>query len=85
MTTRAHAHYIVTEYGVVQLWGKSVGERMKALAAIAHPGKVKRFVCELIVPAYRPWLEYAIQKRYWLNPEEFAKMPNLLSPIEVKK
>lgn len=36
-TTRAHVHYIVTEYGVAHLWGKSVRERAAALIAIAHP------------------------------------------------
>lgn len=37
VTTRAHVHYIVTEYGVADLWGKPLRERAKALLAIAHP------------------------------------------------
>jgi acyl-CoA hydrolase len=37
VTTRAHLHYVATEYGVVNLFGKSFGERAKALIAIAHP------------------------------------------------
>jgi acyl-CoA hydrolase len=37
VTTRAHAHYIVTEYGVANLYGKNMRERAKALIAIAHP------------------------------------------------
>ena len=37
VTTRAHAHYIVTEYGVANLRGKSLRERAQALIAIAHP------------------------------------------------
>lgn len=36
-TTRAHVHYVVTEYGVVNLFGKSLEARAKALIAIAHP------------------------------------------------
>jgi len=36
-TTRAHAHYIVTEHGVVNLFGKTLKERAKALVKIAHP------------------------------------------------
>ena len=36
-TLRADVHYIVTEYGVADLRGKSVSERAKALIAIAHP------------------------------------------------
>lgn len=37
VTTRAHVHYVVTEYGVAELFGKTLGERAKALMAIAHP------------------------------------------------
>ncbi|MGN6193439.1 MAG: acetyl-CoA hydrolase/transferase family protein [Ginsengibacter sp.] len=37
VTTRAHAHYIVTEYGVAFLFGKNMRERAKALINIAHP------------------------------------------------
>ncbi len=36
-TTRAHVHYVVTEYGVVNLFGKNLYERAKALVSIAHP------------------------------------------------
>lgn len=37
VTTRAHAHYIVTEYGVAYLFGKNLRQRAKALINIAHP------------------------------------------------
>lgn len=36
-TTRAHVHYVVTEHGVVNLYGKGLKERAKALISIAHP------------------------------------------------
>lgn len=36
-TTRAHVHYIATEYGVVNLYGKNLKQRAKALISIAHP------------------------------------------------
>ncbi|QLG45959.1 acetyl-CoA hydrolase/transferase family protein [Costertonia aggregata] len=36
-TTRAHVHYVATEYGVVDLFGKNLKERSKALISIAHP------------------------------------------------
>ena len=36
-TNRADVHYIVTEYGIANLRGKSVHERANALIAIAHP------------------------------------------------
>ncbi len=37
VTTRAHVRTVVTEYGVAELYGKSICERAKALIAIAHP------------------------------------------------
>ncbi len=37
VTTRADVHYIVTEYGIAQLYGRTVRERMRALIEIAHP------------------------------------------------
>lgn len=36
-TTRAHVHYVVTEYGVVNLRGKNLRQRAAALTSIAHP------------------------------------------------
>ncbi|HIB47166.1 MAG TPA: acetyl-CoA hydrolase/transferase family protein [Flavobacteriaceae bacterium] len=36
-TTRAHVHYVVTEYGVANLFGKNLKQRAKALIEIAHP------------------------------------------------
>ena len=36
-TTRAHVHYVATEYGVVNLYGKNLHQRAKALISIAHP------------------------------------------------
>lgn len=37
VTTRAHVHFVVTEYGMADLFGKTLGERAKALIGIAHP------------------------------------------------
>lgn len=37
VTTRAHVHYIVTEYGIANMRGKSLRERARALIDIAHP------------------------------------------------
>lgn len=37
VTTRANAHYIVTEYGIANLRGKTIEQRRKALCDIAHP------------------------------------------------
>lgn len=37
VTTRAHVHYVVTEYGIAYLFGKNLRQRAKALIGIAHP------------------------------------------------
>ncbi|MFI3293139.1 MAG: acetyl-CoA hydrolase/transferase C-terminal domain-containing protein [Rikenellaceae bacterium] len=37
VTTRSHIHYFVTEFGAVDLYGKSMQERARLLISIAHP------------------------------------------------
>lgn len=37
VTSRAHVHYVVTEYGIAYLFGKSLRQRAHALINIAHP------------------------------------------------
>jgi 4-hydroxybutyrate CoA-transferase len=37
VTTRAHVHYVVTEHGIADLWGKNLRQRAAALIAIADP------------------------------------------------
>jgi acyl-CoA hydrolase len=37
VTTRGHADYIVTEYGIASLRGKALRERAQCLIAVAHP------------------------------------------------
>ena len=37
VTSRAHVHWVVTEYGAVDLYGRSMEERAKLLISIAHP------------------------------------------------
>jgi 4-hydroxybutyrate CoA-transferase len=51
VTTRAHAHYVVTEYGGADLYGKNLRQRAAALTRIAHPD-------------HRAWLEEAAYKRF---------------------
>ncbi len=43
VTTRNHVHYVVTEYGVASLYGRTIRERALALIGVAHP----RFRAEL--------------------------------------
>lgn len=37
VTTRNHVHYVITEYGVADLYGKTIRQRAEALIDIAHP------------------------------------------------
>jgi acyl-CoA hydrolase len=37
VTSRGDIHYVVTEYGIADLWGKNIRQRAGALIEIAHP------------------------------------------------
>lgn len=37
VTTRAHARYVATEFGIAELFGKNLKQRAQALRNIAHP------------------------------------------------
>lgn len=57
VTSRGDVRYIVTEYGVADLWGKSVRERALALVAVAHPD-------------HRSELLTAAKQRHWVLPDQ---------------
>ena len=42
MTTRAHVHYVVTEYGIAYMFGKNIRQRAYELIKIAHPDHRER-------------------------------------------
>ena len=48
VTSRGDVHFVVTEFGVADLWGKSIRERANALIQIAHP----KFRAELTTAAH---------------------------------
>ena len=52
VTTRGDVHYVVTEYGVAYLHGKSVQERAMALIAISHPDYRTALLMEAIDSKY---------------------------------
>jgi acyl-CoA hydrolase/GNAT superfamily N-acetyltransferase len=73
VTSRGDVHYVVTEYGVADLWGKNIRERAKALIDIAHPdfrgelmaaAKERRWVLpDQVVPRARyPWAEARLEQ-----------------------
>ncbi|MCM4158311.1 acetyl-CoA hydrolase/transferase family protein [Antarcticibacterium flavum] len=53
-TTRAHVHYIATEYGIVNLYGKNLKQRAKALISIAHPDHREQLEKETFERLYKP-------------------------------
>lgn len=53
VTSRGHVHYVVTEYGVASLRGKSIRERALELIRVAHP-------------KFRPALLEEVRKHYWV-------------------
>jgi len=83
VTTRGDVHYVVTEYGVAYLHGKSIRQRVLDLINIAHP----KFRKELIQAAkscnyiYEDQIELAWEKlRY---PEELESYKTLRDGTEI--
>jgi acyl-CoA hydrolase len=66
LTTRAHVHYIVTEWGTAYLYGKNTLQRAKELIRIAHPD-------------HRDWLEKQYEQHYWLSDKAIVE-PSPPSP-----
>jgi acetyl-CoA hydrolase len=53
VTTRNDVHYVVTEYGVAYLHGKTIRQRVQALINIAHP-------------KFRDELTHFAKEQHWL-------------------
>ena len=59
-TSRGDVHYVVTEYGVADLYGRTIRERARALMDIAHP-------------KFQEDLErYCLEQRYFFFPRNAA-------------
>ncbi|WP_428819922.1 GNAT family N-acetyltransferase [Microbulbifer sp. MCCC 1A16149] len=74
VTSRAHVHYVVTEYGIASLRGKSVRERTLEMIRIAHPD-------------FRRELLEKVREFYWV-PEYQEQAPTRvpeLGPLEQKR
>lgn len=70
VTSRADVHYVVTEYGIAELHGKSVRERALALINVAHP----QFRDELLRQA---------RERKLVHPQQIA-LPAGLRPYPIR-
>jgi acyl-CoA hydrolase/RimJ/RimL family protein N-acetyltransferase len=72
VTTRGDVHYVVTEYGVAYLHGKSVQDRALALISIAHPDFRAQLLGEAIEVRYlRPELA-DVAGRISIGPRELS-------------
>lgn len=67
VTSRGDVHYVVTEHGVADLWGKNIRQRAMALIEIAHPD-------------FRPELLKAAKARKYVFPDQVV--PHAGYPLE---
>ncbi|MBC8234731.1 GNAT family N-acetyltransferase, partial [bacterium] len=70
VTTRGDVHYVVTEYGVAYLHGKSLRERARALISIAHP-------------RFREWLLSEAKAKKYLFEDEIIP-EGAIYPVEME-
>ena len=84
VTTRGDVHYVVTEYGVAYLHGKSVQERAIALISIAHPDFRAKLLKEAVESRYlRP--DYAsIEGKIVIGPPEYKTTMLLPSGTQIQ-
>lgn len=73
VTSRGDVRYVVTEYGIADLWGKTIRQRATALVEIAHPdfrpdllaaAKQRRYVfaTQVVPTAAYPWAEQCVEQ-----------------------
>ncbi len=73
VTTRGDVHYVVTEYGVAYLHGKTIRERGMELIQIAHP-------------KFRPQLTHAAKERKYLYEDQIVfESEKVRYPVELEK
>ena len=57
VTSRGDVHYVVTEFGVAYLHGRTIRQRAEALIAIAHPDfreQLQADAARVGLPGFRP-------------------------------
>ncbi len=78
VVSRATVHYVVTEYGVAYLHGKSVQDRTLALISIAHPDHREQLLTDAIRAKYiRPDFEQ-VEGKFVVAPQDMMKTTYLL-------
>ena len=78
VVSRATVHYVVTEYGVAYLHGKSVQDRTLALISIAHPDHREQLLKDAIKAKYiRPDFEQ-VEGKFVVAPQDMMRTTYLL-------
>jgi len=75
--TRADIHYVVTEFGAAYLFGKSIRERVLALASIAHPD----FRNEILLQAKNRKYIYPDQKELPTSESHYPREYETIKPL----
>jgi acyl-CoA hydrolase/GNAT superfamily N-acetyltransferase len=70
VTTRVAVHYVVTEYGIAYLRGKSVQERVMALITVAHPDFREGLLAKAVEHKWVHPEMADIEGRLFVGPEE---------------
>jgi len=83
VTTRADVHYVVTEYGIAYLHGKSIRERALALINIAHPKFRKQLIQDAKQRGYVPADQIELPWEQVHYPEELERHEALRDGAEV--
>ncbi|MBL7140689.1 MAG: GNAT family N-acetyltransferase, partial [Planctomycetes bacterium] len=83
VTTRGDVHYVVTEYGVAYLHGKSIRERVLALINIAHPKFRQRLIQFAKQQRYLPEDQVELAWEHIRYPEELERYETLRDGTQV--
>lgn len=78
VVSRGTVHYVVTEYGVAYLHGKSIQERVMALISIAHPNFREQLFQDAIEAKYIPPDMAGLGDRFMMPGEESMRTTYLL-------
>ncbi len=71
--SRGSAHYVVTEFGVAYLHGKSIQDRALALISIAHPDFREQLIHEALEAGYLP-AEFAdVEDKFVIEPQKMTR------------
>ena len=78
VTTRGTVHFVVTEYGIAFLHGKSIQERVMALISIAHPDYREQLFREAVEARYIRPEKAGLEESFLVLGEDFMRTSLLL-------